>query len=277
MCAARKQYIEENFEVEKFKKNKRLISFEKTPNYMFLPQVPELISKVCTWSPKIILILRNPVDRAYSHIMMDLGKRRINATFEDMIQEELKVMRNVGLTNVPLTPPSAWDSLGRSQDHLFYNPPKNMTQEEADHANWMVYRLRHMRNYLQRGIYSAQIERWMKFFPLNESLMVINSEKLNQEPRKVMGEVMKFLGAPKPQYFESEEVDIHLKEKDTVYASAAISGILNRGSYAPMANSTRRFLEKFYKPYNAELANILGDEWRGIWGAHNDIDKMATT
>ena len=233
---------------------------------MFLPSVPELISKVCPWKPKIILILRNPVDRAYSHFMMDIGKHRIedNSSFEKFIELELKTMKNVGLTNVPVLPSIEWDSLGPSKNHLFHNPPKNMTEDEKDHAHWMVYRIRHMRNYLQRGIYSVQLERWMKYFKLNESLMVINNDQLNREPRKIMRKVLRFLNAPEPDYFEDDEVDVSLQEK-ALRSNSGVSSLLSVGGYDPMNNSTRHFLEKFYKPYNDQLADLLGEEWRGIW------------
>ena len=32
-----------------------------------------------------------------------------------------------------------------------------------------------------------------------------------------------------------------------------------------MLNSTKELLEKFYEPYNARLADILGREWEGVW------------
>jgi len=33
-----------------------------------------------------------------------------------------------------------------------------------------------------------------------------------------------------------------------------------------MSNSTEEYLERFFKPYNDELADLLGEEWRGVWG-----------
>ena len=29
--------------------------------------------------------------------------------------------------------------------------------------------------------------------------------------------------------------------------------------------STREYLEKFYRPYNDQLAELLGPEWEGVW------------
>ena len=266
LCAARKQYIDENFRVDKIARASKLkLTYEKTPNYMFLPQVPELIYKVCPWHPKIILILRNPVDRAYSHYVMNAA-HRFNLSFEEYIELELETMRKEGLTNIPNIPASEWGSLDGSLDHLFNNPPNHMTQEEADHANWMVYRTRHMCNYMQRGIYGVQLERWMKFFPLNQKLLVINNERLQREPREVLEEALHFLDAPKPDYFLDESVSVATSNKEKAASSAnVVSNVLSVGGYPPMKNATRHFLEKFYAPYNNQLADILGEEWRGVW------------
>lgn len=266
LCSARKKYTEDNFFVDRLlRSSKTKLTFEKTPNYMFLPQVPELIYNTCPWHPKIILILRNPVDRAYSHFMMDLGKTRVDEGFEKYIQQELQAMHKVGISNAPILS-SDWDPINTLQDHLFDNPPNNMTREQSDHAHWMVYRIRHIRNYLQRGIYSVQLERWIKFFPLNESLLVINNERFTREPRKVMGEVLRFLGSPQPDYFSDLNVSVSLKEEELL-SRRGVSNLLSVGGYAPMSNSTRRFLEKFYKPYNDQVADLLGEEWRGVWGS----------
>lgn len=265
LCAARKQYIEENFRVDKIARASKLkLTYEKTPNYMFLPQVPELIRKICPWHPKIILILRNPVDRAYSHYVMNAA-HRFKLSFEEYIELEMETLRKEGLTNIPNLPASEWGSLDNSLDHLFDNPPSNMTQEEADHANWMVYRTRHMCNYMQRGIYGVQLERWMKFFPLNEKLLVINNERLQREPRIVMGEVLRFLGSPIPDFFSDERVSVATSNKEAPALTNKVSNVLSVGGYPPMKNATRHFLEKFYAPYNKQLASILGEEWRGVW------------
>ena len=203
---------------------------------------------------------------------MNSGKDRVTLSFEEYIELEMETMRKVGLTNIPNLPASEWASLDRSMDNLFYNPPNNMTQEEADHAHWMVYRTRHMCNYLQRGIYAVQLERWMKFFPLNEKLLVINNERFHREPRKVMGEVLQFLGSPKPDYFSDEDVSVSFSDKDGP-PKLKVSNVLSVGGYPPMKNATRLFLEKFYKPYNDQIADLLGEEWRGVW----DYDPSIST
>ena len=44
--------------------NRMSVVMEKTPSYMLLGNLPQVIDAVCPWKPKILAILRNPVDRA---------------------------------------------------------------------------------------------------------------------------------------------------------------------------------------------------------------------
>ena len=50
----------------------------KPADYLIVPSVPEKISKICFWKPKIIVSLRNPVDRAYSFYQMKTLGRNIS-------------------------------------------------------------------------------------------------------------------------------------------------------------------------------------------------------
>jgi lipopolysaccharide transport system ATP-binding protein len=55
----------------------RTITGEASPSYLFDPQVPERMAQVVP-EARLIALLRNPVDRAYSHYQMEV--RRGNET-----------------------------------------------------------------------------------------------------------------------------------------------------------------------------------------------------
>ena len=79
----RHRYIISNFKTPLAKAKKRynfqkngiinstmtLMTFEKTPLYIFDPNVPQRIFTICPWS-KIIMLLRDPIERAYSEFKM---------------------------------------------------------------------------------------------------------------------------------------------------------------------------------------------------------------
>lgn len=42
----------------------------------------------------------------------------------------------------------------------------------------------------------------------------------------------------------------------------------------PLPNRTREYLHRFFKPYNDELADLLGEEWRGVWDFDGDGEAV---
>lgn len=62
---------------------------EKTPYYMYHPKVPERMNEIIP-EAQLIFILRNPVDRAYSHYWHEVRKGRERFSFEGAIEKEEK-------------------------------------------------------------------------------------------------------------------------------------------------------------------------------------------
>ena len=60
------------------------IAGEASVSYLFYPQVPFRISKIIPHA-KIIIILRNPIERAFSHYLMDKRLGYTNQSFEEII------------------------------------------------------------------------------------------------------------------------------------------------------------------------------------------------
>ena len=56
------------------------------------PDVPALIDRICSWKPKILVILRDPIERAYSHYRMEREKLRVKDDFETVIRNEIDYM-----------------------------------------------------------------------------------------------------------------------------------------------------------------------------------------
>ncbi|HET8573280.1 MAG TPA: sulfotransferase domain-containing protein [Edaphocola sp.] len=61
---------------------------EITPEYLYYEEVPEKIYKDLGPDTKIIIILRNPMDRAYSHYLMSKRRNYEKMTFEEAILAE---------------------------------------------------------------------------------------------------------------------------------------------------------------------------------------------
>lgn len=73
-------------EFEKASKKHKLIG-EMTPSYLYMDYVPQRIAESLP-DIKIIIILRNPVDRAYSQFKMNLRREFENQTFLNALDDE---------------------------------------------------------------------------------------------------------------------------------------------------------------------------------------------
>ena len=69
--------------------DKKLIG-EITADYIFYNYVPERILKDLGKDVKLILMLRNPVDRAYSEYLFNVRRGYLNTSFEEVIENEKK-------------------------------------------------------------------------------------------------------------------------------------------------------------------------------------------
>jgi len=138
----------------------RRLPFESSPYYLFEPRVParirELVPKV-----QLVVLLRDPVDRAFSHYHNNLRLGREPLSFEDAIDAE----------------------------------PQRLAGEEerllADAS--FVSEIHRRYSYLQRGIYVDQLARWREHFGLDQ-MLVIDAGRLFSDPRSVVAEVLAFLG-----------------------------------------------------------------------------------
>jgi hypothetical protein len=136
---------------------------EATPYYLYHPHAPRRIAQV-TPRAKIVMLLRNPVDRAFSHYQLKVKRRQEPLTFEQAIEAEPQ--RLAGQVNQLLR-----DDRYYSQAHDRYS-------------------------YLDRGHYAEQIERWQSFFPA-EQILILDAADLFKRTAETYDQVLDFLGLPR--------------------------------------------------------------------------------
>ena len=141
---------------------KKSLTGEATPYYLFHPLAPQRISEVLP-RLKMIVLLRNPIDRALSHYFHEATGGRETRSFEQAIENE----------------------------------PAEMKREEARILEDGSYGgLKHRRcSYLSRGIYWVQLERWFKLFA-RDQFAILKSEDYFREPEKHFNYLVDFLGLP---------------------------------------------------------------------------------
>ena len=140
-------------------KRKCLIG-EHTPTYLHHPLVPQRVKDVIP-NVKLILSLRNPVDRAYSNYHHQVREGSEKRTFEDAIFTEMRRMEIV-----------------RENDEFRIKNP--------NFANHVLF------NYLRHGTYVDNLERWLKFFP-REQFCIVENKDLSKNPQQVLDKIFEFL------------------------------------------------------------------------------------
>jgi hypothetical protein len=134
---------------------------EASPSYLFHPLAPERV-RATVPEAKLIVLLRDPVDRALSHYHHEVALGREGLSFEEAIEAEAERTRG-------------------EEERLVRKP------DYFSHA-WWDY------TYLARGRYAEQLERWLAVFP-REQLIVVGSDELAVEPGRAYARVVEFLGA----------------------------------------------------------------------------------
>jgi hypothetical protein len=151
----------------------RFLTGEASPYYLFHPHAPRRISAALP-HVKLVALLRNPVDRAYSQHWLEVKGRYETLSFEEAIHCE--------------------------QDRIAGEREK-MVNDEHYHS------FKHRRyTYLTRGIYIDQIEYWLKYFP-SEQFLFLKTEDLYSNPASVVRQTLEFLGVP------DKEIDTNKKYK----------------------------------------------------------------
>jgi len=119
---------------------------------------------------KLIMLFKNPVDRAYLHFHYRQKQGRENSSFEEAIHANKQALLQAG------------------QDKINYDQ--------------QLYT-----SHLARGIYAQQLDNWMKFYA-REQFLFLNSETFNVNSQKVVNEVRRFIGVAETELPANKRYDV---------------------------------------------------------------------
>jgi hypothetical protein len=138
----------------------RTITGEATPDYLFhggvAGRVADLVPGV-----HLIVLLRDPVRRAFSHYQHNVRFGFEDRSFERAVEEEMRRLEA--------------DGAMIDDDETYQDP------------------FRRRFSYVARGRYLQQLDRWLLSFPV-EQMLVLRSEDLFSEPTFIYHRVLEFLG-----------------------------------------------------------------------------------
>jgi len=151
----------EKYYVERIQR-RAFVTGEASPSYLFHPHAPKRIAKALPQT-KLIVLLRNPIDRAYSQYYHSLELGYETLPFEEAIEGEE-------------------ERTAREREKIL----KDKSYES--------YAYKHL-SYLTRGIYVDQLRVWMELFP-REQFLILKSEDFYADPAASLKQVLNFLNLP---------------------------------------------------------------------------------
>ena len=135
--------------------DKKIIA-DFTPSYFFDVQAPERIFNDLGKDIKFVVLLRNPVDRAYSHYLHSLRDDHEDLSFGEAIRKE----------------DSRISKFLENKDYLAY-----------------------LRNsYYHQGLYGEMIERYLRYFSLDNFFFIHFEEEFIKDRKKVIDKLLYFIG-----------------------------------------------------------------------------------
>jgi Sulfotransferase domain len=142
------------------RRGRDLVGMEATPTYLVHPAVPERMASTLS-DVRLIALLRDPIERAYSHHQLMVRMGREELSFEDAIAAE--------------------DERLTGEVERMLADPRYRSNEFRDHT------------YVARSLYADQLERWFAHFP-REQLLVLGAEEFLARPAETYEEVLAFVG-----------------------------------------------------------------------------------
>lgn len=217
------------------------VTFEATPYYLYYPQAA---ARIYRYHPrlKLIALLRNPIDRAYSawnmvyrllqeHSLSEL-MRRIQAADDPEMAALARLFAQVNPEN-------------RAGMTRLYLGKTLLSFDEAVHqevAQIQGGETNPYPDFVHRGLYYQQLRRYGEYFP-PQQLLVLDSRRLKEEPAATLHQIAHFLGLP----------DYPWEQEDFTFAQSPYP--------RPLSPATRVFLREFYRPHNEQLYTWLGRDF----------------
>lgn len=138
------------------------ISGEASPYYLFHPLAPQRLARDFP-DVRIIVFLRDPVERAYSHFKERTHHGGETLTFEEALAAETERLHG--------------------EAERIVAEPGYVSVEHENHS------------YLAQGRYLDMLPRWFDLFP-REQFHIAMSEEFYTDPDRYVNEAWKFLGLP---------------------------------------------------------------------------------
>jgi Sulfotransferase domain len=238
---------------------RQLLGDARTAN-LYFPWVPARVQE-SNPNARLIILLRNPIDRALAHWWTEFRRDKEPLHFEQAIAANFARLTEGAHYEVP---EEFWKAgplyqmpryTGARHPRAYHRPYKRSAAPRD------IYR-----TYIDAGYYAEQIERYRQYFP-DEQIRIYLDEDLRLRPKEVLREICQLIGVRSEPI---ERIDLCSRNvSQPMKRSKAIKYWLLqrlRGEKLPYAEirqrpvlrpEFRRFLADHFRNYNADLSKLL--------------------
>lgn len=187
-----------------FRVGHRMVAGEASPYYLYHPHAAARAAAVAP-DAKLIVLLRDPAERAWSHYRDEVKLGRESLSFADAVAAE---------------PSRTEPELERLLADRSYR--------SVAHEHF---------TYVSQGLYARHLGRWLEHYPRSQ-LLVLRSEDLFEDPRATYGAVVRFLGL-------DEDVDVAFERHNASVDLPQEAAVIDRLQqyYEPFNRDLARLVE----------------------------------
>lgn len=205
---------------------------ESTPSYLLYGERVARHMYQLYPNMKLIVMLRDPVKRAFSHYQMTADPNGTlqqlkmrepvkGKSFEQVVDEDLALLADASVSSELL------DAVDCEVVDRFQQYADSLSQQHGAHS------------YVGRGLYALQIALWLRVYPRDQLLIIdLDAMKTPEGTRKIANEAFAFL--------EVEPHEVEDAERKNTRAYGAVDPVVAQR------------LRDFYAPYNEQLFELIG-------------------
>ena len=183
-------------------------------------------------SAKFITVIRNPVERTFSHFLYACTSAHLEPPARDVFHE--RVVFNVNFFRECL-----------SRNHSIYECANDnqFSKPEPPGCGVVSY-------HLIISMYYLHLKKWMQFYP-RESFLFLRTDEMSSHPFSFMKRITDFLNIDYMSYNATNLLSTGTQNKQSLNTE--------------MLPETRALLSEFFHPFNEMLVELTGDK-RFLWG-----------
>jgi len=206
---------------------------EKSSSYFGREQTVLRIRRVMP-QVKIIITLRNPVDRALSFWSADICQYQLvqpSDNFSHLFE--------------------SWNPI-YSEIFAFQSPSQEQQQhpqQQPQENSWILSPTNMNDSELKRGKYFEHIQRWFELFP-RKNIKIVQSEELFQQPKKVLSEVEDFLNLPHIHNYSERELSVSYGQACSKTQKTHLWNLVDK-----------KEIQRYYQESVTQLENYLGQQF----------------